>query len=353
MTGQRRGVCVLGAAAVMLRVFVMTVLDEPYLLNAGWLSALCGGAMGMIALLPCLFEGRSGRGGFETLSSGAGRISALLIAPVLVYDAAAVMRLLSGLAAYSAMSSFPLYALYLPIVGAALLFCLMGPGALTGTAIIWRKLGVALGVILLATQLGDMEPSNLVPLLGPGVPLLFEGAWRAAGLTASLVLAAYVMMGPRVKGKAAFPAALVGALIIGVLGAAAFSMLVPAMPSGPATRLFRMEALMDNGLSGLSMDLVYVLLLEGGLVLTACFETMGAAACLMRAFSSGRAALDRPDTCGKVIAIAVCALETALIAFNLAGRAAMLVVSAWYYPLALAAAALAAAGVLRTKKSAQ
>ena len=33
MSGQRRGVCVLGAAAVMLRVFVMTVLDEPFLLN--------------------------------------------------------------------------------------------------------------------------------------------------------------------------------------------------------------------------------------------------------------------------------------------------------------------------------
>lgn len=353
MTGQRRGVCVLGAAAVMLRVFVMTVLDEPYLLNAGWLSALCGGAMGMIALLPCLLEGRSGRGGFETLSGGVGRISALLIAPVLIYDAAAVMRLLSGLAAYSAMASFPLYALYLPVVGAAFLFCLMGPGALTGTAIIWRKLGIALGLILLATQLGDMEPSNLVPVLGPGVPLLFEGAWRAAGLTASLVLVAYVMMGPRVKGKAAFPAALVGALIIGVLGAAAFSMLVPAMPSGPATRLFRMEVLMDNGLSGLSMELVYVLLLEGGLVLTACFETMGASACLMRAISTSRAALDRPDARGKVIAIAVCALETALIVFNMAGRAAMLAVSAWYYPVALAAVALAAAEVLRTKKGAR
>ena len=306
----------------------------------------------MIALLPCLLEGRSGRGGFEMLSSGAGRISALLIAPVLIYDAAAVIRLLSGLAAYSAMASFPLYALYLPVVGAALVFCLMGPGALTGTAIIWRKLGIALGVILLATQLGDMEPSNLVPLLGPGMPLLFEGAWRAAGLTASMTLAAYVMMGPRVKGKSVFPLALAGALIIGVLGAAAFSMLVPAMPSGPATRLFRMEALMDNGLSGLSMELVYVLLLEGGLVLTACFETMGAAACLMRAFSTGRAALDKPDARGKVIAITVCALETALIAFNLAGRAAMLAVSTWYYPIALAAAMLAAAGVLRTKKSA-
>ncbi len=353
MTGQRRGVCVLGAAAVMLRVFVMVVLDEPYLLNAGWLSTLCGGLMGMIALLPCLLEGRSGRGGFEMLSSGAGRISALLIAPVLIYDAAAVMRLLSGLATYSAMSSFPLYALYLPVVGTALLFCLMGPGALTGTAIIWRKLGIALGVILLATQLGDMEPSNLVPLLGPGVPLLFEGAWRAAGLTASLVLAAYVMMGSRVNGKSVFPLALVGALIIGVLGAAAFSMLVPAMPSGPETRLFRMEALMDNGLSGLSMELLYVLLLEGGLVLTACFETMGASACLMRAFSTGCAALDKPDARGKVLAIAVCALETALIAFNLAGRAAMLAVSAWYYPIALAAAILAAAGVLRTKKRAQ
>lgn len=351
MTGQRRGVCVLGAAAVMLRVFVMTVLDEPYLLNAGWLSALCGGAMGMVALLPCLIAGRAGRGGFETLSGGAGRLAALLVAPVLIYDAAAVIRLLSGLAAYSAMASFPLYALYMPAVGAALLFCLMGPGALTGTAIIWRKLGIALGVILLATQLGDMEPSNLVPVLGPGMPLLFEGAWRAAGLTASFVLAAYVMMGPRAKGKAAFPAALTGALIIAVLGTAAFSMLVPAMPSGPATRLFRMEALMDNGLSGLSMELVYVLLLEGGLVLTACFETMGAAACLMRAFSIGRTALKRLDTRGKVIAIAVCALEMALIAFNLAGRAAMLAVSAWYYPLALAAAGLAIAEVLRTKKS--
>ena len=85
MTGQRRGVCVLGAAAVMLRVFVMTVLDEPYLLNAGWLSTLCGGLMGMIALLPCLLEGPSGRGGFETLSGGVGRISALLIVPVLAW----------------------------------------------------------------------------------------------------------------------------------------------------------------------------------------------------------------------------------------------------------------------------
>ena len=350
MSGQRRGVCVLGAAAVMLRVFVMTVLDEPFLLNAGWLSTLCGGLMGMIALLPCLLEGRSGRGGFEMLSGGAGRASALLIAPVLTYDAAAAIRLLSGLAAYSAMARFPLYALCLPVLGVALLLCLMGVGALTGTAVIWRRLGIALGVILLAAQLGDMKPSNLVPVLGPGIPLLFEGAWRAAGLTASLTLAAYVMLGPREQGEAELPAALIGALIVGTLGAAAFSMLVPAMPSGPATRLFRMEALMDNGLSALSMELIYVLLLEGGLVLTACFETMGASVCLMRVCSTGRVALERPDASGKVIAIAVCALEAALIAFNLAGRAAVLAVSAWYYPLALAATMLAAAGVRRSAR---
>ena len=182
MTGQRRGVCVLGAAAVMLRVFVMTVLDEPYLLNAGWLSTLCGGLMGMIALLPCLLEGPSGRGGFETLSGGVGRVSALLIAPVLIYDAAAVTRLLSGLPAYSAMASFPLYALYLPVIGAALLFCLMGPGALTGTAIIWRKLGIALARdSACATQLGDMEMTNLVPLLRPAVPLPLRGRVARGG----------------------------------------------------------------------------------------------------------------------------------------------------------------------------
>ena len=48
MSGQRRSVSALCASAVMLRVFVMTVLDEPFLLNAGWVSVLAGGALGNI-----------------------------------------------------------------------------------------------------------------------------------------------------------------------------------------------------------------------------------------------------------------------------------------------------------------
>ena len=348
MTGQRRGVCVLGASAMMLRVFVMTVLDEPFLLNAGWISVLLGMAAGMLALFPCIMEGKSGRGGFEALGgSAAGRISALLIAPVMLYDAAAVVRLLAGLAAYSAMTGFPLYVLYLSAMGAALLFCLMGPGALTGTAIIWSKLGIALGIILLVTQVGDMEVSNLTPLFGPGAALLAEGAWRAAGVTASMTLAAYVMMGPRAQGKAGLPAALFAALIIGTLGAAAFSMLVSAMPGGPLTRLFRMETLMDNGLSGLTMEMFYVLLLEGGLLLTACFETMGAVVCLMCALSRAAVPADKPDARGKIISFIVCMAATALIALNLAGRTTMLAVSVWYYPIAVAAAVLACVAVRR------
>ncbi len=346
MSGQRRSVSALCASAVMLRVFVMTALDEPFLLNAGWVSMLAGGALGMIALLPCLLEGRAGRGGFEALGSGAGRVSALLTAPVLAYDAAAVMRLLSGLAAYSAMTGFPLCALYLPGLGAALLFCLMGPGALAGTAVIWRRLGIVLGGILLATQLGDMRPTNLTPLLGPGAPLLFEGAWRTAGVTAAMAMAGYVMLGPRVQGKAVLPAALAGTVAIGALAAAAFAMLVPAMPGGPVTRLFRLETLIDNGLSGLSMELVYVLLLEGGLTLTACFETMGAALCLTRALSSKRAS--GSSALSKISALAICAVEAALIAFNLAGRADMLALSAWYYPVSLAAALMAAVAVRKS-----
>lgn len=350
MTAQRRGVCALCGAAMLLRVFVLTVLDEPEMCNAGWLSTLMGGVIGAAALLPALLEGPSGQGGYATLRrSVCGRISAALLSVMMLYDAAASARLLSGLAAYAAMTDFPHIALYLPVLLVSFLFIVMGPGSLTGTAMIWRRVGAVLGVILLLVQLDDLNAAYLAPVLGPGVALLTSGASRAGGLFAAMTLAGYILCGARAHKKFHLGSMYLFSVLVSAAATAIFAMLVPSMPGGPITRLFRMEALMDNGLSGLSMELFYVLLLEGSLVLISAFESLSAAACLSLCLPG--AAADASPRRRILCALMVTLAEAALIAAERAGRAPMLHLLSLYYPLALIAVFLACIAVLTARWS--
>lgn len=349
MTAQRRGVCALCGAAMLLRVFVLTVLDESELCNAGWLSTLMGGFIGAAALIPALVEGENGQGGYETLRrSFIGRLAAALLMLMMLYDAAASARLLSGLAAYAAMTDFPHIALYLPVLLVSFLFIVMGPGSLTGTALIWRRAGAVLGIILLLVQLDDMNAAYLTPVLGPGIELLASGASRAGGLFAAMTLSGYLLCGARAHKKCRLARMYLLSVLIGAAAAAVFAMLVPAMPGGPVTRLFRMEALMDNGLSGLSMELFYVLLLEGSLVLSSAFESLSAAACLSLCLPGAERSTSPRRRI--VCALAVTIAEGILIAAERAGRAPMLRLLQLYYPASLIATALFVIAVLRVRR---
>lgn len=351
MTARRRSVCALCQLAMLARVFALIALDAPELGSAAWLAVLGGGVLGLGALVPAWLEGKSGRGGFETLrASRWGRTAALLLGVVLAYDASAVVRLLSGLSAYAAMTDFPHAALYLPVLLVSGFFVWMGADSLSGTALIWRKAGALLGGLLFLAQAGGMKPGWLTPVLGPGGGLLAQGVLRAGGLFAALTLSAYVLCGAREQGKCRLGVMLLGSVALTASAAAAFAMLVPSMPGGPATRLFRMEALMDNGLTGLSMELFYVLLLEGGLLLTAACETLGAAVCLT-AFVSPRAGTDALKRRRRVVAGLVVLAEYALIAAELSGRATMLALSLAYAPLTLLSSLLACVAVARGKRT--
>ena len=327
-TAQAHGIMILGGSALIVRVFALLVIDRPDACSASWMSSLLGGALS----LPVLLAVRNGRdknpSSNENLAkSASGRTACVLLAVPAVYDAAVSARLFAALVGFAALNDHSVTALSLPLLGVATVVCLMGTGALSASAVIWRWAALALGALVIILQRGEMRPGWLLPIFGAGVPSIARGALGSAGCVSMAALGMLLLSGDNMKRLPGAIACSTGLCAAAVL---LFGMLIPAMPLAPDGRLFRVELLLECGRNGLAAEMIFVLMMYGGMLLTG-FELMTASRALSLAIPG----------LSLTVCVALCgALAAALALTGLSAEHAATRAVSWYYPVALACAAL-------------
>ena len=333
--GQARGVALLGGSAMILRVFALMAIDQPGAYSASWLSALAGAGLSLpVWLLLCRGPGKELPGRTRLEGTPRGRAACAALAALTVYDAAVSARLFAALVGYAALNDHSVTALSMPLLASALAVCLMGTGALSASAVIWRRAALALAALVLLLQLGEMRPGWLLPPLGPGGPDILRCALRPAGCMTMAALGMYLLDGETPK---RLPAALARSAGLCTAALLLFGMLIPAMPGLPTGRLIRIELLLDSGRNGLAAEMIFVLMMFGGLLITG-FELMTAASAL----SVAAPRLKLP-ACVILCGAAAAALALSALTAEQAAQDA----ARFYYPAALVSAALMTAPVKR------
>ncbi len=329
-SAQARGVAVLGTSAIVLRVFVLLAIDEGACCSGAWIGAALGGVLS----LPALLMTSSGRirgwqGGAPRKGRVSERAACALLAAMMIYDAAVSARLFAAIIGYGALNGRSVPALCLPAFAAVLPVCLMGTGALCASAVVWRRAALALGLLAALIQAREMEPGWLFPLFGEGFPEIAWGAFSAAGFISAAALGMRALADGHMTRLAAsaFRAALACTAVLLLAG-----MLLPPMPGAQGDRLFRIALLADSGRNGFAAEIIFVLLVSGGLLLVG-FELMTAAVSLNAS---------APGLPLAACAALACGLAAALAITGASGAEQALKAVRWYYPVSLAAAALRA-----------
>jgi len=207
----------------------------------------------------------------------------------------------------------------------AVLAAMMGPGAATGGAVMWRRLMAALIVVLAAAQATSFRAAWLTPVLGPGIMELARESLPAAGIF-SLSAAGWLMIaeGEDKRGRT-IPVSLIRSGLATVALVVMFGMLTPGIPGEPAVRSVRLGRLLANDRAGLSLELPYVTLIFGGMLTMLVFE-LAAAACAVR--------LVLPNVRYVFCAAAAGGIALLIALSGLSEREAVSAVSGWYYPAA-------------------
>ncbi len=330
MTAQRRSLCTWIGMAIGFRLFCAVIVDGGQLFGSAWLAMLMGLLLSIpaaAALIP-VRRLRPELEGPEALRSAAGsmgmKLAGLILTVVLVYDAGALITLMTSTAKYVAMPEANRNAVKAVTAAAAVTASLMGASAAADAAVLWRRLAAALIAVLVITQAKYFRGAFLTPVLGPGVGEILKNALPAAGMLA-FAAAGWLMLEP--EHDQAGTAVLKSAVISGLTAAAlalCMSMLVPGMPDEPSTRSFRIGRLLANGRAGLTLEMPYVILIYSGMLTALVFEVTAAA----RA-----AGIILPGvTAGK----RVCLTGAAALGLSLSRwseREVLRQVSMWYYPL--------------------
>lgn len=330
MTAQRRSLCTWMGMAIGFRAFWAVAVDGGQLFGSTWLAMLIGLLLSLPAAAALISVRRlrpelDGIDALKTAAGGTGvKFAGLILTIVLVYDAGAVITLMTSTAKYVAMPEANRNMLKAVTVAAAVTASLMGASAAADAAVLWKRLAAALIAVLVLTQAKYFRGAFLTPVLGPGVGEIMKNAIPAAGMFA-FAAAGWLMLEPQHDrtGTAVLKCALKSGLFAAAL-ALCMSMLIPGMPDEPPTRSFRIGRLLANDRAGLTLEMPYVILIYSGMLTALVFEVTAAA----------RAAeIILPDmSAGKrVCLIGVAALGLSLSRWS--EREVLMKVAMWYYPL--------------------
>lgn len=319
----------LAVLAITARIFYGVVIDMTNLHNAAWLSVLAGGLLAF----PLMFAAHRLREAcpsspVTTLSQRCAPLARALagvLALLSLYDAAVMARAIANSASYVALNSLPMFYLMLPQL-LLCLWCLSTNGDAIGTAAgIWKRVLLALMVVVILLQFSAYRPSWLTPILGPGAADLLDGAVRVAGwismLTGLLLIAE---RDPHGKTRRFQP---IKTLTMCVLLAAALlllrSMMTPPLFKGEESSIyFQLDTLLSNGRAPLSLQLPLVILWFISLLFLLLFDAFLFAAMLQTAL----------PRFGKRLCIAITVVATAILALsNLVSRSTSQMVAEWLF----------------------
>lgn len=306
--------------AITARVVFGVLIDMPELLNAGWLSILLGGILAL-PLACALSKLRFHRSEIPRACLDGVYMVFFAIA---VSDAAVVTAGIADSASYLALNSAPSAYLMIPLFFLCF-FCLrLNADAVGASAAIWGKVLPWLIAIVVLLQIGEYQPQWLTPVLGPGIPPLLTGAVRIAGWLA--LPSALCLVSQPDDSLQLQPVKILGCnIFLSAFLAVISGMMTPAIQSENLfTRAFRLDILLANGRSGLSLQFPAIALWYVSLFYALLFDVTAAAVLLQSLLTrwNGHACL-----CFTLVV-------TALFSFSkLSTQGASLRMADWLFPL--------------------
>ncbi len=329
-SAQRRSICTLTGIAIGFRAVYAVLVDGAQMFGSAWIAIL----LALLLALPTagslmlLRKAHPQTDAAAALKRTAGKwgtkIIGLLLLVVLLYDSAAVLRLMNAAAKYVAMPEGNKFAIMGVTALAAALTALLGVSAIANAAVMWKRLLIVLIGILIVTQMAYFQWAWLFPILGAGMDVLVRESLPAAGIF-SFIVCGWLMMEPQhdQSGTAILGAQVRSALTAAVI-AVLFAMLIPGMLEEPPGRGFRIGRLLMNDRAGLSLEMPYVVLIYSGMLTMLIFEVSAAAAALNLCFERMK----------RNICVIVCSvLSFGAAAAGLAERETLRTLAMWYYPL--------------------
>lgn len=289
MTIERKSAAALGLISVGFQMCYALIVDTPRLTGGFWVALLCGALGFLPALAPlCLLERQyPGREPEEVLLMAAGvlgrRVYYLLLALFLLVDAAMSAASLIDVASYVALSSVNRNWLHLATVASACLCALCGCRAIAGASRL-RLYYLPLVLLIIAlVQYRSFMPRWLLPLLGDGPKALLREAVSLSGVS-MLLVPLWLLSGSAREVARCHLLVILFALLMALV----YGMLTPAMPFAQHTRFFRLDTLLSNGRTSLSLQLPHMIVMYTGLLTGACYCLSMAARLLSRCFPAVR-----------------------------------------------------------------
>lgn len=273
------------AVSLAMRMFWGFSIDFHYALNALWMCPL----VGLILFAPLAIavdqSAHLGNGSpLDNLSHTPPRslikVFEALFALMLLWDAAATVRLTASSTNVIALGNITVPILSLPLVAAVFFVVLMGIEAEGLSARIWLKLLPALFLIVLLVQLKSYNIAWLTPILGSGVESILSGGVYCAGCMSLLTLP-WLIAVPDRNSHGLFRYVALPALAASLL-LATQQMLYPVLINSALTRAARIELVLANGRIMLSPQLVVNVLWFGCLLHQIATEATAASTYLMR-----------------------------------------------------------------------
>lgn len=268
------------AAAVSMRMFWGLTVEETAALNAAWMCPL----LGFVIALPLLFAihqaSKTGQlSPWQNLSgdlpSALQKPFAALWALLLLYDAAAVLRMTAASSNIIALGDVTVHLLIVPLGITVAILILLGPAAAGNSARIALRILPLFLLILLIVQLNSYRIAWLTPLLGAGVRGIASGGVYCAGCLALMSLI-WLPAFPDRNRKGIYRYMLFSCIGVSVL-LLCFQMSFPVMPEEEFTRAARMELILSNGRMSLSPQFILNVLWYGGMLYLLAANALGAA----------------------------------------------------------------------------
>ncbi|MGN0803193.1 MAG: GerAB/ArcD/ProY family transporter [Candidatus Faecivicinus sp.] len=339
--------CSLAKLAIAARAVYGIVIDMPELLNAGWISILLGGLLAVpLALALSMLLKNEKAAPVERLQNKAAlpfRLVCAVFFAISAYDAAVVAAAIGNSASFMALSDVAPVYLLLPLLAICLACLRLNGNAIGMSASIWSKALVWLLLLVILLEARNYQVEWLTPVLGPGIPALLDGAVRSAGWF-GLSSALFLVAAPdeRDPKDHLCPLKALGTSVgFAALVSLMYSMLCPATLDGNLfSRSFRLDTLLANGRTGLSLQFPTNILWYISLIYTLLFDVFTSTIMLQAAL---------PRLGNRICALFALIAISLLAVSRLSGRTPGLMAAGWLFCAEGALTALLIAAIICSK----
>lgn len=289
MTIDRKSAGALGLLGVGFKLWYALLIDTPRLSGSFSVTLLAGAAGFLPALwaFHLLERQRPGAEPDELLRLAGGtrgrQAYYLLLSAFLLVSAALSASELINVASYIALSNQSPNRLNLATVASLCLCALCGGRAVAGCSRVRLCYLPVFWAIIVLVQYRSFVPRWLLPPLADSAGAIAREAVSLSGVY-MLLVPVWLLSGSCRAAAGTFVRVTALVLCASLL----FGMLAPVMPFAQHTRFFRLDTLLSNGRTSLSLQLPHMIVMYTGLLTGGCFGLSMAARLLNRCFPAVR-----------------------------------------------------------------